>query len=218
MCGSEWRRNGLQTPIDPRTSQTCVKTLYLRENDIGPTGAEYLGACLGKFKHLREFDISLNSINSSGLNYLSMGLCNTKELVKLDIGGNNIGSIGINYLSHALVNCINLQFLGLSENQISSAGMVGIENIMSKCCHLHTLDLHDNHLTMDDAAALVNHWNQSSLLHIDLGYSLGMKHESRLVEGEGCCDQCLYLLQLYFYTDNVEIKVEWGIIPKLLQQ
>ena len=68
--------------------------LNLRENDIGPDGAESLAGVLGQCTALAHLDLRYNQIGDSGAESLAGVLAQCTALAHLDLRYNNIGAGG----------------------------------------------------------------------------------------------------------------------------
>ena len=164
---------------------------------------------------LQTLDLSYNELGVDGTKSLHIGLKNCAQLVELYIYGNDIGSLGLKYLGKGLRHCTNLQVLMLDQNNIKSDAVPAILGIMESCRFLQKLDLWDNDIGVDDAAVLVQGWQNQSMLTLNLCSCFDDPHALALVNGESCCNSCDHLLELYCNNDYVHIILERSI-PKVI--
>ena len=164
---------------------------------------------------LQTLDLSYNELGVDGTKSLHIGLKNCAQLVELYIYGNDIGSLGLKYLGKGLRHCTKLQVLMLDQNNIKSDAVPAILGIMESCRFLQKLDLWDNDIGMDDAAVLVQGWQNQSMLTLNLCSCFDDPHALALVNGESCCNSCDHLLELYCNNDYVHIILERSI-PKVI--
>ncbi|CAF3407059.1 unnamed protein product [Rotaria socialis] len=96
--------------------------LGLDTNQIGDSGAQYLGEALKTNKSLTLLQLQTNQIGDSGAQYLADALKVNKTLTELRLYTNKIGDSGAQYLGEALKTNQSLQNLQLQNNKIGDSG------------------------------------------------------------------------------------------------
>ncbi|CAF3407049.1 unnamed protein product [Rotaria socialis] len=96
--------------------------LGLDTNQIGDSGAQYLGEALKTNKSLTLLQLQTNQIGDSGAQYLADALKVNKTLNILYLRENQIGDTGAQHLGNALKTNQSLQNLQLQNNKIGDSG------------------------------------------------------------------------------------------------
>ena len=127
-----------------------VTHLYLDDNNLGDTGAQYVSEALRSGNcQLTQLSLGNNNIGDAGAQYVSEALRSGNcQLTQLYLDNNNIGDAGARYVSEALRsgNC-HLTVLFLNGNNIGDAGAQYVsEALRSGNCHLTLLFLNGNNI------------------------------------------------------------------------
>ena len=145
--------------LSPLVSCTCLKELWLRENQLESLDLTPLASCTS----LRKLVLDLNKLQDIDLTPLA-GCTNLKEL---DLSHNQLETINL----APLASCTNLQLLWLHENQLETIDL----SPLSSCTNLRILMLRENQLQTIDLTPLTSctrmrqlNLNQNQLQTIDL--------------------------------------------------
>ncbi len=131
-----------------------LKSLNLKNNQIGDAGAESLGDGLGKNTTLTELILWNNQIGDAGARSLGAGLGKNATLTSLNLGGNQIGDAGAESLGAGLGKNTMLTELILWNNQIGDAGARSLGAGLGKNATLTLLNLNNNQVSGEGAIAL----------------------------------------------------------------
>ena len=163
-------------------SNTALKKLVLKSNDIGDAGAEALAEVLSCNTFLEKLDLTENEIGNGGAKALAQAIksntalkklvlkyncigdagaealaevlsCNT-ILEKLDLTDNEIGNCGAKALAQAIRSNIALKKLVLKYNCIGDVGARALAEVLSCNTILDKLDLTENEIGNGGAEAL----------------------------------------------------------------
>lgn len=143
-----------------------LRTLDLRDCELGETGAINLGRALLINTHLETLLLEDNNIRTLGLRALLCG--GGLSLRELNLADNKLGSRGATYLGSMLCQLTALISLDLSYNDLGDLGASGITQ-NDNLIHLVHLSLGGNSLTDNAAADLVRSLRSStSIRQLDL--------------------------------------------------
>lgn len=123
---------GAQCLADALQTNTLLRELNLRYNQIGADGALYLSAALKGNIGLEHLNLEANRVGVSGARSLSEMLLVNKTIRELLLRRNDIGVEGAKYLSSSLRMNTTLQKLDLDTNNIGDAGAAAIACAISK--------------------------------------------------------------------------------------
>uniref|UniRef100_A0A8C3R897 Leucine rich repeat containing 45 n=1 Tax=Cyanoderma ruficeps TaxID=181631 RepID=A0A8C3R897_9PASS len=132
-------------------SNTTVKSLDLKGNNLRSMGAEALGKLLRQNKSIRSLTLEWNSLGmwEEGFSFFCQGLRANNALQRLDLRNNQINHQGAGELAVALTHNTSLQKLDLRWNNI---GLLGGRALLS-CLHsnktLKRLELAGNNVPGD---------------------------------------------------------------------
>lgn len=139
-------------------SNTPLKTLNLKENQIGDKGVKHLADIIlsGKNTHLEILNLSKNNIGSDGAKIYANSLMNvTNNISEIFLNDNNIGNIGISPLLELCEKNQNIKILRLENNGINDDGIWAISESLKRNTTLTRLYLALNSLTPTSYQAMI---------------------------------------------------------------
>ena len=176
-------------------SAATLRTLRLRDNDLGPEGMMALACGLVPLRLLAELDLSANRLTASGATSLAGALTRCSTLTTLALNFNFLGEAGSAVLAPVLRAQTKLRNLDLSFNDMGPAGMRELVEGLSKAeclvdangyirrepvqVQLERLDFSKNTLGSQGANELfpLLHRGAASIVHLDLRFNgLGQQH------------------------------------------
>jgi Ran GTPase-activating protein (RanGAP) involved in mRNA processing and transport len=126
------------------TTNTTLKHLSLRWNEIGDGGAIAIATALRTNKSLVELGLGSNGIGDNGAAAIAIALQINKSLRLLHLANNGIGDKGAVAIAGALQRNKSLRELGLCRNKIGDAGMTAIAQALTQNNSLKELNLYGN--------------------------------------------------------------------------
>ncbi|NXI41694.1 LRC45 protein, partial [Galbula dea] len=148
-CGLS--EEGVKLLLHGLCSNTTVKSLDLKGNNLRTVGAEALGKLLRQNKSIRSLILEWNNLGiwEEGFSFFCQGLGANNSLQRLDLRNNQINHQGAGELAMALKQNSSLQELDLRWNNI---GLLGGRALLS-CLHsnktLERLELAGNNIPSD---------------------------------------------------------------------
>ncbi|XP_074464103.1 leucine-rich repeat-containing protein 45 isoform X2 [Larus michahellis] len=132
-------------------SNTTVKTLDLKGNNLRTMGAEALGKLLRQNKSIRSLILEWNSLGvwEEGFSFFCQGLGANTVLQRLDLRNNQINHQGAGELAMALKQNASLQELDLRWNNIGLLGGRALLNCLHSNKTLKRLELAGNNVPSD---------------------------------------------------------------------
>ncbi|XP_038227401.1 leucine-rich repeat-containing protein 45 isoform X2 [Dermochelys coriacea] len=158
---------GIRHLLNGLCSNTVVKTLDLKGNNLRALGAEALGKLLRQNKSIRSLTLEWNSLGmwEEGFSLFCQGLGANRFLQWLDLRNNQINHQGAGELAMALKCNSSLQELDLRWNNI---GLLGGRALLS-CLHsnktLRRLELAGNNIPSDILKAVVLSVSEQAMYH-----------------------------------------------------
>ncbi|NXL38208.1 LRC45 protein, partial [Glaucidium brasilianum] len=159
-CGLS--EEGVKLLLHGLCSNTTVKSLDLKGNNLRTLGAEALGKLLGQNKSIRSLILEWNSLGvwEEGFSFFCQGLGANNSLQQLDLRNNQISHQGAGELAMALKQNASLQELDLRWNNIGLLGGRALLNCLHSNKALKRLELAGNNVPSDILKAVeqaVNH-------------------------------------------------------------
>ncbi|XP_071672767.1 leucine-rich repeat-containing protein 45 isoform X5 [Patagioenas fasciata] len=132
-------------------SNTTVKSLDLKGNNLRTVGAEALGKLLRQNKSIRSLILEWNSLGvwEEGFSFFCQGLGANNSLQRLDLRNNQINHQGAGELAMALKHNSSLQELDLRWNNIGLLGGRALLNCLHSNKTLKRLELAGNNVPSD---------------------------------------------------------------------
>ncbi|XP_026717131.1 leucine-rich repeat-containing protein 45 [Athene cunicularia] len=132
-------------------SNTTVKSLDLKGNNLRTLGAEALGKLLGQNKSIRSLILEWNSLGAweEGFSFFCQGLGANNSLQQLDLRNNQISHQGAGELAMALKQNASLQELDLRWNNVGLLGGRALLNCLHSNKTLKRLELAGNNVPSD---------------------------------------------------------------------
>ncbi|PKK18766.1 leucine rich repeat containing 45 [Columba livia] len=132
-------------------SNTTVKALDLKGNNLRTVGAEALGKLLRQNKSIRSLILEWNSLGvwEEGFSFFCQGLGANNSLQRLDLRNNQINHQGAGELAMALKHNSSLQELDLRWNNIGLLGGRALLNCLHSNKTLKRLELAGNNVPSD---------------------------------------------------------------------
>ncbi|XP_064890277.1 leucine-rich repeat-containing protein 45 isoform X1 [Columba livia] len=132
-------------------SNTTVKALDLKGNNLRTVGAEALGKLLRQNKSIRSLILEWNSLGvwEEGFSFFCQGLGANSSLQRLDLRNNQINHQGAGELAMALKHNSSLQELDLRWNNIGLLGGRALLNCLHSNKTLKRLELAGNNVPSD---------------------------------------------------------------------
>uniref|UniRef100_A0A8D2PQ28 Leucine rich repeat containing 45 n=1 Tax=Zosterops lateralis melanops TaxID=1220523 RepID=A0A8D2PQ28_ZOSLA len=132
-------------------SNTTVKSLDLKGNNLRSVGAEALGKLLRQNKSIRSLTLEWNSLGlwEEGFSFFCQGLRANNVLQRLDLRNNQINHQGAGELAMALTHNTSLQELDLRWNNIGLLGGRALVNCLHSNKTLKRLELAGNNVPGD---------------------------------------------------------------------
>ncbi|XP_071430102.1 leucine-rich repeat-containing protein 45 isoform X3 [Pithys albifrons albifrons] len=148
-CGE--RGAGVKLLLQGLCSNTTVKSLDLKGNNLRTVGAEALGKLLTQNKSIRSLTLEWNSLGmwEEGFSFFCQGLRANNSLQRLDLRNNQINHRGAAELAVALTQNTSLQELDLRWNNIGLLGGRALLNCLHRNKILKRLELAGNNVPGD---------------------------------------------------------------------
>ncbi|NXJ82924.1 LRC45 protein, partial [Trogon melanurus] len=153
-CGLS--EEGAKLLLDGLCSNTTVKSLDLKGNNLRTMGAEALGELLRQNKSIRSLVLEWNSLGvwEEGFSFFCHGLGENNCLRRLDLRNNQINHQGAGELAAALKQNASLQELDLRWNNIGLLGGRALLNCLHSNKTLKRLELAGNNVPSDILKAI----------------------------------------------------------------
>ncbi|XP_072737310.1 leucine-rich repeat-containing protein 45 isoform X2 [Ciconia boyciana] len=148
-CGLS--EEGVKLLLHGLCSNTTVKSLDLKGNNLRTVGAEALGKLLRQNKSIRSLILEWNSLGvwEEGFSFFCQGLGANNFLQRLDLRNNQINHQGAGELAMALKQNTSLQELDLRWNNIGLLGGRALLNCLHSNKTLKRLELAGNNVPSD---------------------------------------------------------------------
>ncbi|NXD93433.1 LRC45 protein, partial [Chaetorhynchus papuensis] len=148
-CGLS--EEGVRLLLHGLCSNTTVKSLDLKGNNLRTMGAEALGKLLRQNKSIRSLTLEWNSLGmwEEGFSFFCQGLRANNFLQRLDLRNNQINHQGAEELAMALTQNTSLQELDLRWNNIGLLGGRALLNCLHSNKTLKRLELAGNNVPGD---------------------------------------------------------------------
>ncbi|XP_029868853.2 leucine-rich repeat-containing protein 45 isoform X2 [Aquila chrysaetos chrysaetos] len=148
-CGLS--EEGVKLLLHGLCSNTTVKSLDLKGNNLRTVGAEALGKLLRQNKSIRRLILEWNSLGvwEEGFSFFCQGLGANNFLQRLDLRNNQINHQGAGELAVALKQNASLQELDLRWNNIGLLGGRALLNCLHSNKTLKRLELAGNNVPSD---------------------------------------------------------------------
>ncbi|KAM6245133.1 leucine-rich repeat-containing protein 45 isoform 1-T1 [Porphyrio hochstetteri] len=148
-CGLS--EEGVKLLLHGLCSNTTVRSLDLKGNNLRTVGAEALGKLLRQNKSIRSLILEWNSLGvwEEGFSCFCHGLGTNKSLQRLDLRNNQINHQGAGELALALKQNASLQELDLRWNNIGLLGGRALLNCLHSNKTLKRLELAGNNVPSD---------------------------------------------------------------------
>ncbi|TRY88635.1 hypothetical protein DNTS_028846 [Danionella cerebrum] len=147
---------GVKLMLNSLCSNTTVKVLDLKGNNMRATGAEALGQVLMRNKVLRRLVLEWNALGmwEEGFSVFCEGLASSSSLSQLDLRNNQINHQGAAALCSALKRNSTLQDLDLRWNNIGLLGGRSLLEAMQQNRTLMRLEMAGNNIPSDTLRAI----------------------------------------------------------------
>lgn len=154
---------GVKMLLNGLCSNTTVKVLDLKGNNMRGTGAEALGQLLVRNKVLRRLVLEWNALGmwEEGFAVFCEGLASSTSLTQLDLRNNQINHQGAAELCVALKRNSNLQELDLRWNNMGLLGGRSLLEAMQQNRTLTKLELAGNNIPSDTLRAIEQSMNHN---------------------------------------------------------
>ncbi|XP_041321907.1 leucine-rich repeat-containing protein 45 isoform X2 [Pyrgilauda ruficollis] len=148
-CGLS--EEGVRLLLNGLCTNTTVKSLDLKGNNLRTMGAEALGKLLKQNKSIRSLTLEWNSLGmwEEGFSFFCQGLRANNFLQRLDLRNNQINHQGAGELAMALTQNTSLQELDLRWNNIGLLGGRALLNCLHSNRTLKRLELAGNNVPGD---------------------------------------------------------------------
>ncbi|NWI87696.1 LRC45 protein, partial [Pitta sordida] len=148
-CGLS--EEGVKLLLHGLCSNTTVKSLDLKGNNLRTVGAEALGKLLSHNKSIRSLTLEWNSLGmwEEGFSFFCQGLGANNVLQRLDLRNNQINHQGAGELAVALTQNASLQELDLRWNNVGLLGGRALLNCLQRNRTLKRLELAGNNVPGD---------------------------------------------------------------------
>lgn len=155
---------GVKLLLNGLCSNTTVKVLDLKGNNMRGTGAEALGQLLVRNKMLRRLVLEWNALGmwEEGFAVFCEGLASNASLAQLDLRNNQINHQGAAELCIALKRNTTLQELDLRWNSIGLLGGRSILEAMQQNHTLNQLEMAGNNIPSDTLRAIEQAMNHNA--------------------------------------------------------
>ncbi|NXX78498.1 LRC45 protein, partial [Urocolius indicus] len=142
---------GVKLLLHGLCSNTTVRSLDLKGNNLRTVGAEALGKLLRQNKSIRSLILEWNSLGlwEEGFSFFCQGLGANNSLQRLDLRNNQINHQGAGELAMALKQNASLQELDLRWNNIGLLGGRALLNCLHSNKTLRRLELAGNNVPSD---------------------------------------------------------------------
>ncbi|XP_074016087.1 leucine-rich repeat-containing protein 45 [Numenius arquata] len=160
-CGLS--EEGVKLLLHGLCSNTAVKSLDLKGNNLRTVGAEALGKLLRQNKSIRSLILEWNSLGvwEEGFSFFCQGLGANNVLQRLDLRNNQINHQGAGELAMALKQNASLQELDLRWNNIGLLGGRALLNCLHSNRTLKRLELAGNNVPSDILKAVEQAMNHN---------------------------------------------------------
>ncbi|NXU53908.1 LRC45 protein, partial [Turnix velox] len=160
-CGLS--EEGVKLLLHGLCSNTTVKTLDLKGNNLRTVGAEALGKLLSQNKSIRSLVLEWNNLGvwEEAFSFFCQGLAANSVLQRLDLRNNQIDHQGAAELAMALKQNITLQELDLRWNNIGLLGGRALLNCLHSNRTLRRLELAGNNVPSDILKAVEQAMNHN---------------------------------------------------------
>ncbi|NWS73197.1 LRC45 protein, partial [Crotophaga sulcirostris] len=154
---------GIKLLLHSLCSNTTVKSLDLKGNNLRAVGAEALGKLLAQNKTIRSLILEWNSLGAleEGFFLFCQGLAGNPVLQRLDLRSNEISHQGAGELAMALRKNTSLQELDLRWNNIGLLGGRALLNCLHSNKTLKRLELAGNSVPSDIVKAVEQAMNHN---------------------------------------------------------
>ncbi|XP_059720136.1 leucine-rich repeat-containing protein 45 isoform X3 [Haemorhous mexicanus] len=148
-CGLS--EEGVRLLLNGLCTNTTVKSLDMKGNNLRTMGAEALGKLLRQNKSIRSLTLEWNSLGmwAEGFSFFCQGLRANNFLQRLDLRNNQINHQGAGELAMALTQNTSLQELDLRWNNIGLLGGRALLNCLHSNKTLKRLELAGNNVPGD---------------------------------------------------------------------
>ncbi|XP_018090541.1 leucine-rich repeat-containing protein 45 isoform X2 [Xenopus laevis] len=148
--------DGLKALLQGLHSNSVIKHLDLKGNNLRAEGSEALGKFLRHTASLTSLTLEWNNLGTweNGFSFFSDGLASNQTLKKLDLRNNQINHKGAEELSMALKHNSTLQELDLRWNNIGLLGGRAIQSCFESNKTLVKLELSGNNISSDVLKAI----------------------------------------------------------------
>ncbi|XP_059386364.1 leucine-rich repeat-containing protein 45 [Carassius carassius] len=155
---------GVKLLLNGLCSNTTVKVLDLKGNNMRGTGAEALGQLLVRNKMLRRLVLEWNALGmwEEGFAVFCEGLASNASLAQLDLRNNQINHQGAAELCIALKRNSTLQELDLRWNNIGLLGGRSVLEAMQQNHTLNKLEMAGNNIPSDTLRAIEQVMNHNT--------------------------------------------------------
>ncbi|NXH15460.1 LRC45 protein, partial [Bucco capensis] len=175
-CGLS--EEGVKLLLHGLCSNTTVKSLDLKGNNLRTVGAEALGKLLRQNKSIRSLILEWNSLGlwEEGFSFFCQGLGVNNSLQRLDLRNNQINHQGAGELAMALKQNSSLQELDLRWNNIGLLGSRALLNCLHSNKTLKRLELAGNNVPSDILKAVEQAMNHNQDRQTLLGETQSRTH------------------------------------------
>ena len=171
------------TKFSPLNS--CLVSLDLRNNLLGPQSAVALANALQSHPSLQILDLSHNRLANDGILYLTEALLSLSSLRSLNLTSNKFFDAGTLAISNIIRKSSQIEFLSISQNKIGSAGMAALAASLIHNTSVRQLNLSACMLNAADAEQLADLLRiNTTLYNLDVSRNIiGWKGASLLADG-----------------------------------
>eukprot|EP00040_Diaphanoeca_grandis_P006621 m.38036 g.38036 ORF g.38036 m.38036 type:complete len:613 (-) comp17820_c1_seq1:84-1922(-) len=154
-------------------TNTEIKALSLRGNDIRGDGARHLGHMLKNNAYIEVIDIAQNNLRSEGLNAFADVIASPDWRVQeLDLAVNGFLDMDAHIFCNSLKSDTSLITMGVSGNRFGDTAAIEFANMLIVNTNLKNLDLSWNCIRKRGATALAEALKQNtSLENLNLGFN-----------------------------------------------
>ncbi|XP_070571552.1 uncharacterized protein [Ptychodera flava] len=182
-----WTRNDFVSICKGLKNIDNVKTLALKNTNIGWVGIASLSKAIEKLTGIRKLDLRHNSIGDVGAEMLGKSMEKLTKLMQICLPYNNIGYVGCVSLSKGMKNLTKLRHLDLSHNNIEDVGVESLSNVIGEMTRMRHVDLSYNSIGSVGVEKLSEGiGNLSQCRHFDLSHNnigdVGLQSLSKALE------------------------------------
>lgn len=143
------------TQIACMLRESCLREIYLGENDLGDEGVAIIANAVIGNTSLRLLDLRSNMITPNGALAIQGMIVASQYLLELNLSGNHLGNLGVHCLARGLQQqtCL-LEKLDLDANGIDAAGARSIALMLRSNRRLRELKIAFNSINDEGAAAI----------------------------------------------------------------